>query len=156
MISGRPLLHGIAPIHSLNVWIFNGEDPIEEMHRRLAASAKLYGIKSGDCNGRLFVDSGRDTKFVIAEAKGGGLTIVRPIVDAIKQRIIENNIDVLVVDPFVSTHRVIAASPRKSAGKVNHGVGARSMAEFFNTISQFQATGIAALGGKRNSEDLGG
>jgi hypothetical protein len=106
MVSGRPLLQGVAPVQPLNVWLWNGEDPLEEIYRRVAAAAKFYGITQADCEGQLFVDSGRATKIVIAETNGSKLVIARPIVDAVKQKIRECKIDVLVVDPFVSSHRV--------------------------------------------------
>jgi len=106
MVSGRALLHGIEPIASLNVWIWNGEDPIEELNRRIAATAKHYGIKREECPGRLFVDSGRDLRLVIAETVKGGTVIARPVIQAIKATVLENKIDVLVIDPFVSSHRV--------------------------------------------------
>ena len=106
MVSGRALLHGIEPIASLNVWIWNGEDPIEELNRRIAATAKHYNIKREECLGRLFVDSGRDLKLVIAETVKGGTVIARPVIEAIKATVLENKIDVLVIDPFVSSHRV--------------------------------------------------
>lgn len=105
MVSGRALLHGVAPVEPLNVWIWNGEDPIVELNRRVAATMKHFGIKPQDCEGRLFVDSGRDTKIVIAETTKSGTTIIRPVVKAIKATIAEHKIDVVVIDPFVSSHR---------------------------------------------------
>ena len=55
MVSGRALLHGVAPTAPLNVWIWNGEDPLEELNRRVAAAAKHYEIKQEDCPGGLFM-----------------------------------------------------------------------------------------------------
>ena len=106
MVSGRALLHGIRPTASLNVWIWNGEDPIDELNRRIAATAKHYGIKREECPGRLFVDSGRNLRLVVAETIKGGTVVARPVIDAIKATVSENKIDVLVIDPFVSCHRV--------------------------------------------------
>jgi hypothetical protein len=106
MVSGRALLHGVAPTAPLNVWIWNGEDPLEELNRRVAAAAKHYEIEQEDCHGSLFVDSGRDQTIVIAEATRTGTVIARPVVDAIKAEIAARHIDVLIVDPFVSSHRV--------------------------------------------------
>ena len=106
MVSGRALLHGVAPTAPLNVWIWNGEDPLEELNRRVAAAAKHYEIKQEDCPGSLFIDSGRDQSIVIAEATRTGTVIARPVVDALKAEIAARHIDVLIVDPFVSSHRV--------------------------------------------------
>jgi len=106
MVSGRALLCGTEPTEILNVWIWNGEDPLHELNRRVAGTAKHYGIKREDCRGQLFVDSGRNTKIVIAKAEKGGLVIARPLVEALKQRLAEDKIDVLIIDPFVKSHRV--------------------------------------------------
>jgi len=106
MISGRPLLHGIAPDRALNVWIINLEDPIDELQRRIAATAMHFGIGRRDAVGSLYVDSGRDQQIVIAETTRNGFQIVRPIVDALLREISERRIDVVIVDPFVASHRL--------------------------------------------------
>lgn len=106
MVSGRALLLGIAPVEPLNVWIWNGEDPIEELDRRISATMKRYDIKHEDCRGQLFIDSGRNTKIVTAIQEKGGITIMRPVFDAIMSRVKENKIDVLIIDPFIKSHKV--------------------------------------------------
>ena len=52
MVSSRALLHGVAPSEALNVWLWNGEDPLDELNRRIAATAKHFGIEQQDCRGR--------------------------------------------------------------------------------------------------------
>ncbi|MBK9081152.1 MAG: AAA family ATPase [Rhizobiales bacterium] len=106
MICGRALLHDIKPVAALNVWIWNGEDPLDELHRRIAATLKHYGIRRDDCRGKLFVNSGRDTQVVVAEMIRGEIKVQRPLVEAVKATIVANQIDVMIVDPFVSSHRV--------------------------------------------------
>lgn len=106
MVSGRDLLgvgHTRAP---MKVWLLNLEDPREEMVRRVQATAKHYGLGRNDVAGRLFLDLGREQDFVIAEAGKSGAVIRRPIVDAIVAQLRQNKIDVLIVDPFVSSHRL--------------------------------------------------
>jgi RecA-family ATPase len=106
MISGRPLLHGVAPTQPLNVWLWNGEDPIDELNRRVTAAAKHYGLTRDNCRGALFLDSGRTTRIVIAEMVRNSFMIIKPVVDEIKKIVADNRIDVIVIDPFVSSHRV--------------------------------------------------
>jgi len=66
IVSGRPLL-GVTPDERVNVWIWNGEDPDEELQRRIMAAVLHYGINREEIEGRLFVDTGRETKIIIAE-----------------------------------------------------------------------------------------
>jgi hypothetical protein len=112
MTSGRNLVG--SPVRApspLRVWLWNLEDPFRELQRRVAATAKHYDIgpndiSDSDGSSRLFVDSGRDQACVIAETTKAGATIVRPMVDALLATLKRNRIDVLIVDPFVSSHRV--------------------------------------------------
>jgi hypothetical protein len=54
----------------------------------------------------LFVDSGRDMPIKIMTDTKSGAAIASPMVADIKQAIFDNKIDVLTVDPFVSSHGV--------------------------------------------------
>jgi hypothetical protein len=102
--TGRDLL-GVRPDERTNVWILNLEDPLEEMQRRIVAAAIYYGISPRDLQG-LFVNSGRDTELIIAEQTRNGTVICAPVVEAVKQTIVENEIGLVIIDPFVSSHRV--------------------------------------------------
>ena len=55
MASGKNLL-GIDPEPGLKVWYWNGEDPQDELQRRVQAILKHYQVTAADINGRLFVD----------------------------------------------------------------------------------------------------
>ncbi len=105
MATGRNLI-GHQPHGQFKVLIWNGEDPLEEMQRRIMAACSLYDIRPEEIEGRLFVNSGRDDPIIIAEQKRDGVTIAVPVVEAIKATIRENGIDVLQIDPFVSCHAV--------------------------------------------------
>jgi len=106
MTSGKALA-GVKPAKPLHVWVFNAEDPRDELDRRIMAACIHYNLKPDDLHGRLFLDTGREQELVIArEDKKAGVKIVEPIVEAIVSLISANNIDVMIVDPFVSTHAV--------------------------------------------------
>lgn len=107
MAANRPLL-GIAPAErqALNVAIWNGEDPLDELDKRMAAICTHYQIDRHECAGQLFLSSGRDQPIVIAEHVKNDLVVAKPMVEAVKAAIVANKIDVLIVDPFVSSHRV--------------------------------------------------
>lgn len=103
MATGKTLL-GNRPFEPLRVWIWNGEDDSLELERRMAAIMLHYQVSPDDLDGRLFIDNGRDTIIKIAESAKGGTTIATPVVDALEETIRENEIDVVIIDPFVSVH----------------------------------------------------
>lgn len=105
MVSGKDLL-GERPTEPLRVWYWNGEDPADELQRRVMAVALHYELRPQDIGGRLFINSGRDTEIVIAQQNRDGVTVAAPVVEAVKATIRENRIDVVIIDPFVSSHRV--------------------------------------------------
>lgn len=106
MASGRDL-YGV-PVHDgpLTVWLYNLEDPAEETERRMHATAKWFHIAPKDVDGRLYVDSGRDQRCVIATETEYGARIAQPVYEQLKKQILESQIDVLIIDPFVSSHEV--------------------------------------------------
>ena len=106
MVTGRPLL-GITPRERpLKVWVINLEDPQEEIERRVIAICLHYGIRPQEVEGRLFIDSGRRIKVVVAETTKAGTVIAKPVIDALTAEIKAREVDVLVLDPFVKAHRV--------------------------------------------------
>lgn len=106
MASGRNLLTGAA-IRPVRVWYWNGEDPQEELQRRIAAIALRYGLTEADLAGRLFIDNGRDTQIKVAiDDRQRGITINRPDVDSVMETLQRHAIDACLFDPFVSIHAV--------------------------------------------------
>ena len=107
MVTGRPLL-GTKPPQRLRVWYWNGEDPYDELEQRVGAACLHYGITAAEIEGWLFINSGRDpnSRVVIATQDRNGTTIAVPVVEAMIQTIRDNRLDVEMIDPFISTHRV--------------------------------------------------
>lgn len=105
MASGRSLL-GDWIARDLRVWVWNLEDPRDELDRRFIGAMLHHGIAQDDIKGRLFVDSGRDQELVTAVHGPGGAEICAPIMDRLAHEIIARGVDVLIVDPFISSHRV--------------------------------------------------
>lgn len=106
MTSGRALLRKECPEGALRVWLYNLEDPLEETERRLHAALNHFGLCPTDVGDRLYVDSGRDQPVMLAEETPNGARIIRPVSDAIIATLKERAIDVLILDPFVSSHAV--------------------------------------------------
>lgn len=105
MATGRELF-GVKVHQRARVWLWNGEDPQEELDRRLAAACLHFGIAADEVAGMLFVDSGRRMPLVTATQTKDGAKIAIPVVDKLCEEIKRNGIDVMIVDPFVSSHGV--------------------------------------------------
>lgn len=105
MASGKPLL-GVKPTGLWRVRLWNGEDPREELDRRIAAAMQEYGLTMEDIGDRLLRDSGRDMPICIAEQSKSGTKIWRPVVAALGAAIEAQRLDVLNIDPFVKSHGV--------------------------------------------------
>lgn len=106
MTTGLPLLGKDVFGGPLRVWLYNLEDPAEETERRIHAAAQHFGIGAAQVESRLFVDSGRDQPICIAEETESGASIVRPVVRDVMTQLRERQIDVLSIDPFVSSHAI--------------------------------------------------
>ncbi|WFU21291.1 AAA family ATPase [Bradyrhizobium sp. CB1717] len=104
MVSGQALLGTTS--EQLRVWYFNLEDPAMETTRRIQATAKHFELTENDIGDRLFVNHGRDRPLVIAKTEGRDTVICTPVVDALIAEIKERGIDVVIVDPFISSHKV--------------------------------------------------
>jgi AAA domain len=105
MAAGIDLL-GIEPIHPMRVWYWNGEDPLEEIERRVLAICLLFNINPRDVEKNLFLDSGRDTEIILATQTRTGAVIATPVEAGLTAALIDGKFDVLTLDPAVSIHRV--------------------------------------------------
>ncbi|MDQ2763975.1 MAG: helicase RepA family protein, partial [Pseudomonadota bacterium] len=89
-----------------NVWLINLDDPMDELNRRFAALRMHYNLKTADWHGRFFMNSGEERALVMAkmEMSQDGFSIVHPDEKALEQHILDNNIGLLIVDPFAESH----------------------------------------------------
>jgi hypothetical protein len=78
MASGQNLL-GIAPIRPMRVWCWNGEDPREELERRVLAICLRYNIDREEVERNLFLDSGRETEIIVATQTKTETVIATPV-----------------------------------------------------------------------------
>lgn len=104
MASGREL-QGDWTAQDLKVWIYNLEDPRDEMDRRIIAAMQHHHVSPEEIAGRLFVDTGRERALSTAIQTRKGVLINKPELDALACEIEARGIDVLVIDPFVSSHQ---------------------------------------------------
>ena len=106
LATGRDLLGEKVWGGQKRVWLWNGEDPADELARKIEATCLRYGILQEETEGRLFVDSGRDSPLIIATQVRLGFEIAVPVVADLIETIREHRIDVVMIDPFISSHRV--------------------------------------------------
>jgi hypothetical protein len=105
MASRRPLL-GITPTERARVWIWNGEDPMDELNRRITAAMLHHQIAPQEIEGYLFRNAGRETSITLATQTRSGTMLNQSAIAALIDTIRQNQIDVLIVDPFVKSHKV--------------------------------------------------
>ena len=104
MATGRQLL-GDWTEPNLKVWLYNLEDPRDELDRRIIAAMQHYQVSPEEIAGRLYVDTGRERALNTAVQTREGVHIIKPEMDALAKEIEARGIDVLVIDPFVSSHQ---------------------------------------------------
>ncbi|MDE0878318.1 MAG: AAA family ATPase [Sphingomonas bacterium] len=89
------------------VWYWNLEDGLDELEMQLVAAAMFHGIGKTDCEDRIFLDSGPEgAELRIAIEDRDGFSVAVPVVEALVAELLNRQIDVLVIDPFVSSHGV--------------------------------------------------
>jgi hypothetical protein len=107
---GRDLFHHGAqlPLGPLTVWVHNGEDPLEELQRRIVAICRRNGVTKEDLGARLRVTSGRDSPVMLAHELSAGGRVLVPTDHGrvLAEQIQAHNVAVFMADPFVSVHRV--------------------------------------------------
>ena len=125
MMTGLDLLKvgpSRMPPRRLKVWVWNGEDPEEEIVRRLKAICLRHGTPETegdfeetvpgfdfsfeDLRGFLYLDSGRDLKIKVAKMAAGSIVVDQSVIREMMATIKGEGIDVVSLDPLKSTHRV--------------------------------------------------
>jgi hypothetical protein len=105
LVTARPLLGKMVWGGPQRVWIWNLEDSREDLDRLILAAALHWNITEADIGDRLFVDSaidGAELKMAVEDREG--FRIIEPLMEALTAELIARKIDVLIVDPFISSH----------------------------------------------------
>jgi hypothetical protein len=88
------------------VWYFSTEDTKEEIQRKLAAYCHKYNIDK-EADTPLYISSSAHTNgLVLCREKRGEVFVDKELVARMIERIKELNVKLLIVDPFVRSHRV--------------------------------------------------
>lgn len=105
MTSGRPLL-GVSVPRPLRVLLINLEDNRNATDKRIAAAMQHHNLKPEDIGERLFTLAKGEIKFKVARQVKGTFEVNRKFVDVLVAFMLEHHIDVVSIDPFISTHGV--------------------------------------------------
>jgi hypothetical protein len=120
-----------------------GEDPKDEIERRVGAILKHFKIPREKIEGWLFVDSFRDLPLTIPTLEKGEM--IFPDADAVTAALITQKIDVLILDPFVKTHGV----------SENDNRAIERVARKFNDIAEAADCSVEAPQHIRKASNLG-
>lgn len=101
----RPLL-GKKVDAKRKVWIYNLEDGESRLYTQLYAAMKHYGIDAEDAAKNIMINSGLTDELKLARSSKNGALIDEKVCAEMVESIRANNIDVLIIDPFVSSHSV--------------------------------------------------
>jgi len=87
------------------VWIYNTEDPIDELKRRIIALSMHYEIPLNNM-AKVHITSGRDNPFILVKGSRDGLLVNQKAIDTTINYIRNHRIRLIIADPFVRTHEV--------------------------------------------------
>lgn len=106
-VTGRSLLNKRVWERPQKVWLWNLEDDLDELSRTIQATCLYHVVAPGDVAGQLFVDSAMDgSELCTATEDKNGMKLLEPVYEAVCAEITRRGIDVLIIDPFVSSHAV--------------------------------------------------
>lgn len=103
MATGKPLLGEVVHGGPKRVWLWNLEEPEDELTRRIQAAARHWSICPQQVHERLFVNAGPANSLLVASARQPDF-VDEGLFVALEAEILDRSIDVLILDPFVSSH----------------------------------------------------
>ncbi len=125
-VTGKALMK-IKPPRPSRVLLINLEDDRATMDKRIVAAMKHYGISAVELGNRFFtMAKGEIALRVAKQSRFDGVLIDDVTVRGLLQFVKDNEIDIVSVDPFISTHRVSEIDP----GAI------RDVLEAFDSIAQ--------------------
>jgi hypothetical protein len=101
---GRDLLLGTPLERRYRAWVWNAEDDIDEMERRVAGICAHYNVNRADLDGWLYLDSGYDLPLDLAQSNGKVAVVQEGRIAMITDRVKELGIEIVGLDPLVALH----------------------------------------------------
>jgi hypothetical protein len=102
IVANRPDIVGQTVHEQTGVLVINNEDEQDEIYRRLYAARRLFGVSEKDL-ARLHIYSGVEEPFIAVQRDNKG-TLQPKDFEGIKKQILQNDIGLVIADPFVEIH----------------------------------------------------
>jgi hypothetical protein len=106
--TGRSDIAGLNVPSRRRTWIWNQEDDEEDITRRVAAVMKHFGINNDQLlqNGQSMIawNTGVNAPLVIAQPIQGTPRVNREVLEAMRETILRERIELLILDPFAELH----------------------------------------------------
>ncbi|MGN7613925.1 bifunctional DNA primase/polymerase [Magnetococcales bacterium HHB-1] len=168
IVAGRGDLIGMELHCRERVWLYNNEDDVEEMKRRLSAILNHFKLtwKDLEIEGRigLAINSGENRPLTVARRSVDGKRLLPADARPVAEFIHKNQIGVLIVDPFLESHeasensneeisrvsrifRAIAKKTNSAVMLVHHSRKAQQGSSEGHTGNMDSARGASALMG---------
>jgi hypothetical protein len=104
LVTGRDFLgFQVEPMRAV---IINNEETLDEIERRIDATCQCFDVPLESIAENLFIRSGVDAEKLIAARMVDGEVVTTPQRDALKQFVQDVKPDLLIIDPFVQSHKV--------------------------------------------------
>lgn len=104
-VAANKPLTGFPIIKPGKVWLYNTEDPTDEIERRIIAAMLHHNIPTKALE-NIFYSSGIDAPLILAKSTRDGVVVNKSAIDSTVKYINDNKIVMLIVDPFVKSHEV--------------------------------------------------
>jgi hypothetical protein len=104
MATGRDLVGGEHLPERLRAWVWNAEDDIAEMERRVCGICDHYALDREDLREWLFLDSSDTLPLELAHGNGRGVMVRETTIATIAARVANRRLDVVILDPLVALH----------------------------------------------------
>jgi hypothetical protein len=93
---------GFKPRRRFRSLIINVEDDINEQRRRIAGARRVMDCKN-DLSGMVHIVDASESIVVARTGDRANSVVTTPVVDTLRRYITDNEIDVIIVDPFAET-----------------------------------------------------
>jgi hypothetical protein len=104
LASGKPVMgERVGRPRRVLIW---SEDPPEELAKRVDAAMQIHGLTRADIEDRLIVVSIDELKITIARFSQELREVIAVDVDVLKQIIVANRLDVVMLDPIAELHEL--------------------------------------------------